>query len=151
MKHYEGNLIRTLGKAIAYAAMAHQDQTDKQDVAYILHPIRVAEALRRDGWSTTYQLTAVIHDLVENTGVELSDIERHFGKIIHDSVDALTRRKAEGETYKDYIRRCCKDSLAMTVKKYDVYDNADPWRYCKDVPYSRYAWAMSYIQEQEAV
>jgi (p)ppGpp synthase/HD superfamily hydrolase len=127
--------------------MAHQDQTDKQDVAYILHPIRVAEALRRDGWSTAHQLTAVIHDLVEDTGVELGDIHRHFGEIIRDSVDALTRRKDEDETYKDYIRRCCEDNLALTVKKYDVHDNADPRRYCKEVPYSRYAWTLGYIND----
>jgi len=42
-------MITTLGKTIAYAAAAHQDQTDKQDVAYILHPMRVADALRNSG------------------------------------------------------------------------------------------------------
>ena len=140
-------MTEVLGKAIAFAAMAHQDQTDKQDVAYILHPIRVAEAMRRDGWGTAYLIAAVLHDTVEDTGVLLVDIERHFGEQIRNSVDALSRR--EGETYKDYIRRCRKDRVALFVKKYDVYDNADPRRYCKGSPTSRYTWTLEYINDVE--
>jgi (p)ppGpp synthase/HD superfamily hydrolase len=137
-------MIETLGKAIAFAAMAHQDQTDKQGLAYILHPIRVAEDLRLDGWSIEHQIAAVLHDTVEDTGVMLVDIERHFGEAMRRVVDSLTRR--EDETYKDYVRRCCEHSVAKVVKKYDVYDNADPRRYCKEAPISRYAWTLEYIE-----
>jgi len=87
--------------------------------------------------------------IVEDTGITLGDVHRHFGEPMRDIVDALTHRKDKGEAYKAYVKRCCEHSVARVVKKYDVYDNADPRRYCKGAPYSRYGWTLEYIDGLE--
>lgn len=151
-----------LGEALAFAAEAHRDQKDKQGVPYILHPFRIVEALRRDNWSETHQAAGGLHDTVEDTETTLEEIHERFGSLIRDAVDALSRRghwetqplQQEAlwvwdETYKEYIRRCCKNNIARVVKRYDVYDNADPHRYCEGSPIGRYVWTLDYIQRLE--
>ena len=147
--------MTTLGAAIAFAAEAHRLQTDKQGIAYILHPVRVADALRRHNWPETYQVAAALHDTVEDTETTLEDIETHFGELIRKIVDHLSQRVdpdtgEKAETYKEYVGRCCENRIARVVKRYDVYDNADPLRYCKESPIGRYAWTLDYIEELDA-
>jgi GTP diphosphokinase / guanosine-3',5'-bis(diphosphate) 3'-diphosphatase len=55
--------MATLGKAIAIAAQAHQDQYDKAGAPYILHPLRMM--LRMS--SETEMMVAILHDVVEDT------------------------------------------------------------------------------------
>jgi len=151
-----------LGHALAFAAEAHKDQKDKGGVAYILHPVRIAEALRRDNWSETHQVVAVLHDTVEDTNVTLKEVHEKFGSTIGEAVDAISRRGSweptgvqfDGEpewrweeTYKEYIKRCCVNRIARVVKRYDVYDNADPRRYCDGVPVGRWIWTLDYLRE----
>ena len=71
-----------LGEAIAFAAEAHKEGTDLQKVAYILHPVRVADALRQDHWSETHQVSGVLHDTVEDTDITLEQIQKRFGNLI---------------------------------------------------------------------
>jgi len=132
-----------LANAIAYAAEAHRLQKDKRGEPYILHPMRVVLALKAAQWSETYQVAAALHDTVEDTDTTLEDIHERFGPCIGEAVDALTRRRTE--TYKDYIIRCCENKIAGVVKRYDVYDNFDPSRYCEGIPVKRYAWALEYL------
>ena len=43
-----------------------------------------------------------------------------------DCVDCLTRR--EGETYSDFIERCCENPMAIKIKLLDIGDNMDVTR-----------------------
>ena len=52
--------MATLGKAIAIAAQAHQEQYDKAGALYILHPLRLM--LRMS--SETEMIAAILHDVV---------------------------------------------------------------------------------------
>jgi GTP diphosphokinase / guanosine-3',5'-bis(diphosphate) 3'-diphosphatase len=149
-----------LGVAIAFAAEAHRDQRDKRGEVYFLHPMRVLLALQAIGYPEAYQVAAVLHDVVEDTEATLEEIHERFGSLVGDAVDALTRRghwepqpdqdEAKWiweETYKEYIRRCCQNSIARAVKRFDVYDNFDPRRYCEGVPVGRYVWTLEYLKE----
>jgi len=145
-----------LADAIAYAAEAHRLQKDKRGEVYILHPLRIVLALRAAQYSETHQAAAVLHDTVEDTETTLEDIHGRFGSLIGDAVDALTRRGYLQmtpdkewiwlETYKEYVVRCCQNPIARVVKRYDVYDNFDPHRYCDGVPVGRYAWTLEYLE-----
>lgn len=143
--------MNTLGKAIAFASAAHATQMDKSGDPYILHPMRMAMRMRQNRRPETYQVVALLHDVVEDTSATLEDIEREFGGLILKPVDALTRRFNEdgtpAETYREYIVRCCGDLVARTVKRYDVHDNMDPRRWHPDVPYKRYLWTLQYLAE----
>ena len=57
--------MSTLEKAIAMAAQAHAGQRDKEDLCYILHPLRVM--MRVQGEEA--QMVAVLHDTLRKERV----------------------------------------------------------------------------------
>ena len=108
-----------LDRAINLAVSAHCGQLDKGGQPYILHPLRVMLACKTD----PQRIAAVLHDTVEDGGVELNLIRHWFGQDIADAVDALSRRS--GEDYAAFIERCAANDIARTVKLADLRDNMD--------------------------
>lgn len=143
--------MNQLAKAITFASCAHHDQLDKQGEAYILHPMRMVLAIREKGYPEIYQVVAALHDTVEDTPVTLTEIGDKFGPVVRDAVDAMTKRVSDTgeklETYKQFIARCCTNLVARNVKRFDIYDNMDPKRFCADAPYKRYVWALKFIED----
>lgn len=114
-----------LEEAITLAAQFHRGQVDKGGHPYILHPLRVMiSVVGRD-----CQIAAVLHDAVEDCGLELGLIKKKFGPVIADAVDALSRRR--GETYSDFIERCGQNEIALPVKWADLTDNSELSRLCR--------------------
>jgi (p)ppGpp synthase/HD superfamily hydrolase len=105
-----------LDEAIQIAVEAHKGQVDKAGEPYILHPLRVMLMCAPE-----CRIAAVLHDTVEDTGLELRLIGHRFGAEIAEAVDALTRR--EGENYTDFIKRCGQNEMARQVKMADLSDN----------------------------
>jgi len=113
----------TLEDAIILAADRHRGQRDKGDEPYILHPLRVALRLRTDH----ERLAAVLHDVVEDTGVTADDLrERGLDEAVVAAIEALT--KLDGENYATFIERVAANPIARTVKLADLADNLDPDR-----------------------
>lgn len=113
--------IRELAEAIARDA--HVDQLDKSGHPYVDHPSRVAARVRGD---EILESIAWLHDVVEDTDVQLSDLEQRFPLEVTEAVDALTHRS--GETRADYYARVRRNPLALQVKYADIDDNTDPVR-----------------------
>jgi (p)ppGpp synthase/HD superfamily hydrolase len=67
-------------------------------------------------------VVAYLHDIVEDTTIDLASIKNMFGKEISDAVDAMTKRT--GETRKEYITRCSSNKIARFVKLQDAVFNA---------------------------
>ncbi len=112
--------MSTLERAIRIAVEAHQSKLDKAGAPYILHPLRVM--LQMD--TTAERIVAVLHDVVEDSGWSLGDLEREgFPSRIVQAVGFLTRR--DGETYDDFIRRLAQNPLARKIKLADLEDNMD--------------------------
>ena len=61
-------------KAIKLAYIAHKDQYDKAGLPYITHPLHLAEYM--DDEYTT--VTALLHDVVEDTDITLDDLAKEF-------------------------------------------------------------------------
>jgi len=116
-----------LSSAIVLAVSAHLGQFDKSGLPYILHPLRVMEALRPFG--IKYMIVGVLHDIVEDTPVTLNEIESSYGIEIKDAIDALT--KQDGEQYLHMIDRVKANPIAKIAKKYDIEDNTQISRLTK--------------------
>lgn len=79
-----------------YAEKAHQGQMRKNsDLAYITHPIRVAERLKSEGLSDEVICAGYLHDVVEDTPCEIEDIEAVFGSRVAALVSAHTEDKSK--------------------------------------------------------
>ncbi|MBP1968525.1 (p)ppGpp synthase/HD superfamily hydrolase [Virgibacillus natechei] len=82
-------------QAKKFAEMAHAGQTRKNsDTPYVTHPIRVAERLEKNAYSTELICAGYLHDVVEDTLYEIEDIEREFG----DRVAALVATHTEDKS-----------------------------------------------------
>ena len=111
-----------IGAAFELAFAAHQGQTDKAGMAYIGHVVRVAAGVETDD----ERVVALLHDVVEDCDVPLSDIEAKFGVDTAAGVDAMTRR--DGEAPEAYYARVRANPLALRVKRADIADNSSPER-----------------------
>jgi guanosine-3',5'-bis(diphosphate) 3'-pyrophosphohydrolase len=110
----------TVADARAFALAAHGDQSDKLGVPYGAHLAHVASQLARFG--REFEITGWLHDVIEDTGVGLDEIEARFGPVIAQAVDAMTRR--EGEIYfQQYLPRVLTNQIAMHCKYADSRHN----------------------------
>lgn len=87
-KNYNLELIE---KAYSLAAAAHGEQKRRSGEPYIIHPLAVAKILVELGMDNESIAAALLHDVVEDTGVPLSDIEKQFGHEIALLVNGVTK------------------------------------------------------------
>jgi len=89
LKDGDAKLIK---KAFTISLEAHKDMRRKSGEPFIFHPLAVAEiCVEEIGLGTTSIIAALMHDVVEDTDIELTDIERMFGKKITRIIDGLTK------------------------------------------------------------
>ena len=90
----------SLEDAISLAAEAHRDQKDKANASYILHPLRVMLRMETE----TDRIIAVLHDVVEDSGVTVQDLQKAgYSAEIVEAIRYLTRSKEE--EYEQFIER----------------------------------------------
>lgn len=109
----------TLDRAIRIAATAHAGQVDKENLPYILHPLRVMMLVP----GIPEKIAAVLHDVVEDTEVAHDDLAAEgFSEEVLDAVHRLTRTK--DIRYVEYVVRCKESAIARAVKLADLTDNS---------------------------
>ena len=85
-------------QALRMAAMAHRHQDRKGcDIPYITHPFHVSVILLRHGFPADVVIAGLLHDVVEDQGVPLSEIEDRFGSRVAEFVAALSERKTDAQ------------------------------------------------------
>lgn len=88
----KGDDEANIRKAFALALDAHKYQRRRSGEAYIYHPLAVARICHEEiGLGPTAIICAILHDIVEDTPVELSEILEAFGPKIAMIVDGLTK------------------------------------------------------------
>jgi (p)ppGpp synthase/HD superfamily hydrolase len=83
-------------KAIYWAKKYHGDQLRKSGEPYYTHPLEVAYMISEYNLTTNVIVTAILHDIVEDTEVTASMILDEFGRRIEEMVDRLTRDRPDG-------------------------------------------------------
>lgn len=104
-------------KAIKLIYKAHEGQTDKAGLPYVLHPIHLAEQMK-DEYST---LVALLHDILEDTDITAEYLRAEFPEEVCDAVELLT--KPDGEDYFEYVEKVKHNDLARRVKLADLEHN----------------------------
>ena len=83
--------IEKLEKAYALALYAHEGQMRESGEPYISHPLEVAYILADLELDTETLVSALLHDVVEDTEYTIADIEREFGETVAVIVDGVTK------------------------------------------------------------
>jgi guanosine-3',5'-bis(diphosphate) 3'-pyrophosphohydrolase len=83
-------------KAFEFANTAHAGVKRKSGEPYIIHPLAVAKIVIEEiGLSATSIISALLHDVVEDTDYTLEDISNLFGEKVSSIVDGLTKLSDE--------------------------------------------------------
>lgn len=92
-----------IAKALEMAEAAHAGQTRNGSggMAYIHHPVAVAELLAKHGFDESTVAAALLHDVVEDSEMSVEDIAAGFGQRVANLVAALT----EDESIEPFERR----------------------------------------------
>jgi len=82
-------------KAFKVANEAHWNMRRKSGEPYVIHPICVAKIVTQAmGLGPRSIATALLHDVVEDTGYSLEQVNREFGPKIASLIDGLTKISA---------------------------------------------------------
>ena len=119
-------------KAFEHAARAHEGQVRRSGEDFIIHPIGVAlicAELRLDEQTIA---AALLHDVVEDTGVAIEEIRAEFGDEVALLVEGVTkpsrisfqsREHAQAENYRKMILAMAQDVRVILVKLADRLHN----------------------------
>ena len=123
---------KVIKKAFKMSQEAHKNMRRRSGEPYITHPLSVAQiCVEEIGLGTTSIISALLHDVVEDTEMEIEDIERHFGKKVARIIDGLTKisdvfdsgTSQQAENFRKMILTLSDDVRVILVKLADRLHN----------------------------
>ena len=91
VNEYNDEQVALIERAYMTARDAHAHQTRHSGLPYITHPIAVATLVLEMKLDTVSVVSALLHDVVEDTSVSKSAIEDEFGAEVAEIVDGLSK------------------------------------------------------------
>ena len=115
----DGN--KKIKDAIEFAKTKHKGQKRIGGDDYITHPIAVLEIIKSKGLDENYQITALFHDLLEDTDATEDEILKYGNIDILKAVKLLTKKKDYDMS--EYIGAIKENPIAFAVKSADRLHN----------------------------
>ncbi len=121
-----------LNRAYVYAMKVHGSQKRESGDPYFSHPIEVAGILTDLKLDDSSIITALLHDVVEDTEATLEDVERTFGGDIGRLVDGVTKlsqlelqseQTKHAENFRKLVLAMSEDIRVLLVKLADRLHN----------------------------
>lgn len=113
--------MELVSEALIFAVKAHDGmRRKKSEVPYILHPMEAAVIASTMTDDQNIIAAAILHDVVEDAGVDIEEIEERFGKRVRELVASETEDKREGLSPADTWRVRKEETLAVLRNADDV-------------------------------
>jgi len=118
--------------AYELAEKSHRGQIRDSGEPYITHPVAVAFILLELGMDTDTICSALLHDVVEDTGVSLGEIKKLFGQDVATLVDGVTklgkiplftREEQQAENVRKILLAMSQDIRVIIIKLCDRLHN----------------------------
>ncbi len=131
--------LRLIKKALNVAFDAHKNQIRENGEPYIIHPIEVARILISLKADSATICAALLHDVVEDTHVRLSQIEEDFGEEIATLVEGVTKiggihfdskEDYTAENIRKVLLATTKDIRVILIKLADRLHNMQTLKHC---------------------
>lgn len=128
-------------KAYDIAKEAHKDQKRRSGEPYIMHPVAVAQILLNFGMDNECIISALLHDVVEDTKVSIDTIKETFGDEVALLVDGVTklgkiplstREEVQAENIRKMFIAMNKDVRVIIIKLADRLHNMRTLQYMPD-------------------
>ena len=108
-------------KALEYATKMHDGQKRIGGDDYITHPIAVCELVKNQGYNDDYLITALFHDLLEDTDATEEEILQLGNSEVLTAVKLLSKQK--GYNMAEYVGAIKTNPIAFVVKAADRLHN----------------------------
>ncbi len=124
--------VEKIKETTYYIVDKHKGQFRKSGEPYHTHPIEVAKIVAGLKLDTASIISALLHDIVEDTDTSLEEIKEKFGEEIAFIVDGLTKiskhkfnskEEAEAENFRKMLVAMGKDFRVILVKLADRLHN----------------------------
>lgn len=111
---------------------AHFSQLRKSGEPYIMHPVSVSIICAEIGMGTTTIVSALLHDVIEDTDITYEMLEEEFNPTIAKIVDGVTKietmqhsdkEQQKVETYRKILLNTAKDIRVIIIKFADRIHN----------------------------
>lgn len=119
-------------RAYYFAEQAHDGQTRRSGEAYVTHPLAVANILADMHMDAQSLMAAMLHDVIEDTGVSKEAIAEQFGEPVAELVDGVSklakigfssRAEAAAENFQKMALAMARDIRVILVKLADRLHN----------------------------
>ncbi len=124
--------VNNVRRAYYYAEQAHEGQCRRSGDAYVTHPLAVASILSEMHMDHQSLMAAMLHDVIEDTGITKTAIKSQFGNTVADLVDGVSklnkitfssRAEARAENFQKMAMAMAKDLRVILVKIADRLHN----------------------------
>ena len=124
--------VRQVNKAYDFACEAHSGQYRSSGDPYVSHPIAVASILGNLRMDEDSLSAAMLHDVMEDSGIPKSVIEKKFNKEVADLVDGVSKlntltisskSESQAENLQKMVLAMSKDIRVIVVKLADRLHN----------------------------
>ena len=113
--------MELVSEAIAFAVKAHDGMRRKKSEApYILHPMEAAVIVGTMSDDQNLIAAAALHDVVEDAGVTIDEVEARFGKRVRELVESETEDKREDRPPSETWRIRKEESLWVLKNTDDI-------------------------------
>ena len=132
--------IDLIRRAYLFSALHHRGQTRASGEPYLVHPLEVADILADMRLDAVSVSTGLLHDVVEDTLVDLDTINSYFGPEITGLVDGLTKiahisnlskERQQAENVRKMVLAMITDVRVVLIKLADRLHNMRTMQYLK--------------------
>lgn len=130
--YLEPEQISCVKRAYYYAEQAHYGQFRRSGEAYVTHPLAVANILASMHMDHQSLMAAMLHDVIEDTGIGKEAIGEQFGEVIAELVDGVSKlakieyesqAEKQAKNFQKMALAMAKDIRVIVVKLADRLHN----------------------------
>lgn len=124
--------IQQVRRAYFYAEQAHEGQRRRSGEPYIVHPLAVANILAEMHLDHHSLMAAMLHDVIEDTGIPKQAMAEQFGETVTELVDGVSklahihfesRQQQQAENFQKMAMAMSRDIRVILVKLADRLHN----------------------------
>jgi guanosine-3',5'-bis(diphosphate) 3'-pyrophosphohydrolase len=132
--------IDVIRRAYLFSALHHRGQKRASGEPYLVHPLAVADMLAEMRLDEVSVSTGLLHDVVEDTLVDLDTLRSYFGEEITHLVDGLTKiahisnlskEKQQAENVRKMVLAMITDVRVVLIKLADRLHNMRTMQFLK--------------------
>ena len=130
-----GNIAMDMGRvraAYEYAVKLHEGQKRRDGSPYVTHCVATAEIIAEQGLDEDSIVSALLHDVIEDTPATHDDVKRQFGATVADIVEGVTKltrvqytshEEEQAENLRKMLIAMAKDIRVILIKIADRLHN----------------------------